>query len=114
MTVVSHPVLLLMNLDRVHFPNHAEVSYQVYSKEYPNDIIVSNLIKRDMEVHLIKDKDIVHFIRNKKDALTLLIVGLCELHSNADMFGGIESTSFKIKYKQINKRGKKILSLINI
>jgi len=34
------------------------------------------------------------------------------VHANASMFGGIESTSFKIKFKQISKRGKQILNLI--
>jgi hypothetical protein len=44
--------------------------------------------------------------------LTLLVTSLCELHSNASMFGGIESTSFKIKYKQLDKRGNQVLKLI--
>lgn len=42
-------------------------------------------------------------------AISLLITGLSEIHANASMFGGIESTSFKIKYKQIDSRGKAIL-----
>lgn len=37
-----------------------------------------------------------------------LIAGLAEVHSNAKMFGGMDSTSFKIKWNQINKRGKVI------
>jgi hypothetical protein len=37
---------------------------------------------------------------------------LCEIHANADMFGGINSTSFKIKFKQINKRGKAIINFL--
>jgi hypothetical protein len=28
------------------------------------------------------------------------------------MFGGIESTSFKIKYKQLDKRGNQVLKLL--
>lgn len=44
-------------------------------------------------------------------AKTNLIAGLSEIHANASMFGGIDSTSFKIKWKQISKRGKKILAL---
>jgi hypothetical protein len=28
------------------------------------------------------------------------------------MFGGIESTSFKIKFKQLDKRGKQVLNLL--
>lgn len=43
---------------------------------------------------------------SKKDAYTLLLVSLCEIHSNASMFGGIESVSFKSKWKKIDQRGK--------
>ena len=67
-----------------------------------------------MEIHTIKAKDIDSFCEDPKIALTLLIIGLCELHSNAELFGGIESTSFKIKYKQINKRGARIIKNIMI
>ncbi len=90
-----------------HFPNHAEVSYQTYYN-LTKDQLTSDLIRRDMEIHTIKDKDIQHFIRDKRMAITLLITGLCEIHSNAEMFGGINSESFKIKYSQINRRGKAI------
>ena len=65
-----------------------------------------------MEIHTIKAKDVEYFCRDKTIALTLLIAGLCEVHSNASMFGGIESTSFKIKMKQIEKRGKRILECV--
>ena len=65
-----------------------------------------------MEIHTIKDKDVKEFIRDPRTAVTLLLVGLAEVHSNAQMFGGIESDSFKIKYKQIAKRGKAICELL--
>ena len=43
-----------------------------------------------------------------------MITALAELHSNAAMFGGIESTSFKIKFKKLEKLGGKICnSLFN-
>jgi hypothetical protein len=45
-------------------------------------------------------------------AISLLITGLAEIHANAEMFGGIESTSFKMKYKQINRRGKQIIKIL--
>tara|TARA_Y100000034_G_C6909981_1_gene423995 strand:+ start:9918 stop:10136 length:219 start_codon:yes stop_codon:yes gene_type:complete len=63
-----------------------------------------------MEVHKIKsDEEIDAFCKNKTDAITLLIIGLCEIHSNAEMFGGINSTSFKIKWKKLNSKGNKII-----
>jgi hypothetical protein len=43
----------------------------------------------------------------------LLLTGLCELHSNAQMFGGIDSTSFKIKFKQLERLGKKVIERIS-
>lgn len=78
---------------------------------YPEDKKVAELIGRDMEIHLLKGDQVEDFCRDKKMAINLLIVGLCELHSNATMFGGVDSTSFKIKFKRISQRGKKILEL---
>jgi hypothetical protein len=49
---------------------------------------------------------------NSLQTVLTLLTSLCELHSNASMFGGIESTSFKIKYKQLDKRGNQVLKLI--
>lgn len=46
-------------------------------------------------------------------AITLLITGLSEIHSNAKMFGGTDSTSFKIKLKSITQRGKQIFKIKN-
>jgi len=66
----------------------------------------------DMNIHSLKDVGVNDFAQ-KEGAATLLLTGLAEIHSNAEMFGGIESTSFKIKWKQINKRGKKISRIIN-
>lgn len=98
-----------------HFPNHAQKSSETYLKlsETPScdDIVIAELIARDMEIHTIKAEDIATFCRNKNIAISLLITGLSETHSNAEMFGGekgIESTSFKIKWKQIDKRGNAI------
>jgi hypothetical protein len=63
-----------------------------------------------MDIHLLKAGGVEEFAK-KPHALTLLLTGLAEVHSNANMFGGIESTSFKIKYKSICQRGKQILNL---
>ena len=96
-----------------HFPNHAEVSFDTYSKLFDNKI-VANLIKNDMVLHTIKSDEVQKFIdeNDTKTVLTLLITALCEIHSNAEMFGGIESTSFKIKWKKLDKRGNQILKIL--
>jgi hypothetical protein len=58
--------------------------------------------------------DAIEEFAKHPEAISLLITGLCELHSNAQMFGGIESTSFKIKWKHLSKMGKRILEQIRM
>ncbi len=98
---------------RKHFPDHANVSADTFSKISDNKI-VADLIREDMTLHTIKSEDVPTFVENKpiETILTLLVTSLSELHSNASMFGGIESTSFKIKYKQLDKRGKQIMKIL--
>lgn len=91
---------------RRHFPNHADVSARTW-EETGGCTTVQKLISMDMVVHTMKAADIDEFIKHP-EAITLLLTALAEVHSNAKMFGGIESDSFKIKWNQINKRGKMI------
>jgi hypothetical protein len=91
---------------RRHFPNHSGISYQVFNKVF-DDPIAADLILHDMDIHLLKSDGVEEFMKNPYH-LTLLLVGLAEIHSNSDMFGGKLSTSFKIKFKSINQRGKQI------
>lgn len=93
-----------------HFPEHAKMSKSVWLK-VGRDKEVGELIGMDMDIHLLKDSGVDEF-SSRKEAATLLLTGLSEIHANSSLFGGIESTSFKIKFKQINKRGKKIVSRI--
>lgn len=67
----------------------------------------ARLMGMDMDIHALKADEIEEFC-SRPEAITLLLTGLAEIHSNASMFGGIESTSFKIKWKQIDRRGKAI------
>lgn len=60
-----------------------------------------------MDVHLLKAVDIPEF-KARPQAIALLLTGLAEIHANASMFGGLESTSFKIKWKHLDKRGRQI------
>lgn len=91
-----------------HFPNHAKVSYQYFNQLF-NNSVAAELILHDMDIHLLKSDGVVEFCQNPY-ALTLLLTGLAELHSNAKMFDGLDSTSFKIKWKTINQRGKQIIN----
>lgn len=94
------------SLGKKHFPNHAEKSYEVWLSVGGN-LQAAQLMKMDMLIHKMKAIDIDNFIKYP-EAITLLIVGLAEIHSNSKMFGGCTSESFKIKWNQINKRGKAI------
>jgi len=96
-----------------HFPNHAEVSKQTY-KSLPvgnvvNATIVADLIGWDMVLHTATAEEIQAMNLTKSDLYTLLITALAEIHSNANMFGGIESVSFKSKWKKLDRRGNMIL-----
>lgn len=91
---------------RRHFPNHAYVSAKTW-EEVGGHTQAQKLISMDMVVHTMKAPDIDEFIKNP-EATTLLLTALAEVHSNARMFGGTDSDSFKIKWKQIDKRGKAI------
>lgn len=90
-----------------HFENHAELSADIFSKLF-NCKTTEHLIRHDMDIHLLKADDVDQFCKDPL-CLTLLLVGLSEIHSNSNMFGGTKSESFKIKWKKINQRGKKII-----
>lgn len=88
---------------RRHFPDHANISASFWQEAGGTDRAIE-LIARDMDMHIMKPSDIVNY--DRWDLIpTLLISALCEIHANAQMFGGIESTSFKIKWKNLERLG---------
>lgn len=102
-----------------HFPNHAEISYQTWLKVNQDDPInlpeedvkiIGELILHDMDLHVMNASQVDELMKelSTKQIITLLITALAEIHSNAAMFGGIESQSFKVKSKQLERRGKQI------
>ena len=92
-----------------HFPEHACKSHEIY-KQISDNETVANLILHDMDIHLLKADTMEQYLAlHIKQQMTHLLVGLAELLSNAQMFGGIESTGFKIKYKSFCKQSKRIL-----
>jgi len=90
---------------KVHYPNHAEASKKAWLDAGGCET-VGNLIGLDMIMHTETKEQIISRNLDVKDAMTLLITALAEVHANAEMFGGIESTSFKIKWKKLDKIGK--------
>lgn len=99
---------------RQHFPDHARVSKEVFDtlREHhtfsKDDDLVSRLIAEDMDVHLLKADGVDEFSQ-RDTAATQLLAGLAELHSNATMFGGLDSVGFKSKWKNLDRRGKAIV-----
>jgi hypothetical protein len=94
-----------------HFPDHSLVSRDRWlecSDGSPAALLVADLIAQDMDIHLLRSVGVDEF-KSRPHAVTLLLTGLCELHSNASMFGGVGSTGFKIKYKNIDRFGARIV-----
>jgi hypothetical protein len=103
---------------KVHFPDHAEVSKRTFQEVFAEDPRIAyfpetaNLIGWDMIFHTADAVTLQSYMENEwtaRDAVTLLMAALAEIHSNAAMFGGLNSTSFKIKWKQLDRRGKQAL-----
>lgn len=92
---------------RVHYPDHAEASSRIWL-QLGGEPEIAELIRRDMECHLLRPAGAAAFAKTPF-ALELLITSLCELHANATMFGGMDSESFKIKFKRLDRCGSIIL-----
>lgn len=96
-----------------HFPDHAKKSGIIFLENVSRDIEIANLISNDMVFHTVKADELQSLLANtlgKREAFTLLLVAFAELHANAEMFGGTDNVSFKIKWKQLDKRGKQVLT----
>lgn len=92
---------------RPHFPGHAKMSAEAW-RAIGGSAQACTLMYMDMDIHTLKASELEEFAQRPEWA-SLLIAGLCEVHANARMFGGIETSNFKAKWKQIDRRGKGIL-----
>lgn len=95
---------------RIHFPNHAEVSKTVWLHVGGSEL-VGRLIGDDMFIHTATAEEIAKRLAEGwdiKDAMTLVLSALAEVHSNAKLFGGLESDNFKGKWKKVDRRGNQI------
>lgn len=65
-----------------------------------------------MEPHLLKAKDLKEFSKKPQIAINLMLTALAEVHANSQLFGGQDSVSFKIKWKQIDQRGRALCKML--
>jgi hypothetical protein len=93
---------------KIHYPKHEEYSCNYWLEHFPEETVVSWLILNDMFFHTCSSSELDNHNFSEKDLFSLLITSLAEIHANSELFGGIESTSFKVKYKQIDRRGNKV------
>jgi len=91
---------------RAHFPQHAKVSARLWER-LGGSAAASHLIARDMDLHTLAPSAMAEFAKQENAAL-LLIATLAAVNANAQLFGGLESDSFKIKAKQLEARGKRL------
>lgn len=101
--------LVIDDIGKRHFPNHQEVSGAVWDA-FKENKLVGKLIRNDMFFHTCTSDDLTVKLQewDVKDLVTLFLVAISEIHANASMFGGLDSVSFKIKYKQLERRGNQL------
>lgn len=92
---------------KIHYPDHARISAGIFREIYPEQEDVAKLIEMDMDIHILQADSLEPFCQ-RPEAITLLLTGVAEVHSNARLFGGIASDSFKIKWKHLDRRGSAI------
>ena len=97
---------------RQHFPGHATASAAVWAATtgaQPDDRIVA-LIGSDMDAHTLTGDGVAEFAR-RTDAIVSLLAAVAEVHANAEMFGGVTSSGFKMKLKHLERRGRAVCAI---
>lgn len=103
------PDCLIIDVEgKRHFPCHAMVSARTWLVA-GGDSYIGRLIEHDMDMHTMKPADVLTY-RHMDIAPILLLTAWAELNSNARMFGGTESISFKIKAKSLTKLSRAIIT----
>lgn len=92
---------------RVHFPGHAQASGEAW-RAHGGCSQIARLMELDMAFHLCS-ADEIKALAQLPEAASLYLTALAEIHANAQMFGGLESISFKSKLKHLDRRGKALL-----
>lgn len=94
---------------KIHYPNHAQHSSDLYSQYFDNSI-AQDLILKDLNFHTFKSEEMTQWLEteNSKTLASLYLTAWSEILANSSMFGGILSESFKIKRKRLIQHGKKL------
>jgi len=93
---------------RQHFPGHAAASERVWLA-VGGDPLAARLMGMDMDFHLLRPEGVDGFAA-RPEAASLLLASVAEVHSNAAMFGGPDSDSFKMKAKHLDRRGRQVVA----
>lgn len=64
-----------------------------------------------MKIHKVRASNFDAFLHTP-NLMTHIIVGLAEINANSQMFGGQDSDSYKMKYKNFDKFGHRALAKI--
>ena len=94
---------------RRHFPDHATWSAKQHAIIFPEDGFTTALIRHDMDFHMMRGDDLKKLCRNPL-APILYFTAWAEINANAEMFGGKNSESYKIKRSRLIQAGKKFLT----
>lgn len=105
----KHGVMIVDENGRRHFPNHAECSAQQYAHIFPEDGFTAALIRHDMDFHLMRGDDLKQLWKSPF-APILYFTAWAEINANAEMFGGRESESYKIKRSRLIQAAKKFIN----
>ncbi len=101
------PLCLIVGEDgKRSYPNHEIYSARQFLEVYPDNHQVATLIVMDMDFHRLRGDDVTKLWEHDL-APTLYFTAWAEIIANSKMFGGQESTSFKIKKKCLIQAGKK-------
>lgn len=88
------------------FPNHAEWSAKQYAHIFPDDGFTTALIRHDMDFHMLRGDELKKLWKSPF-APILYFTAWAEINANAEMFGGRESESYKIKRSRLIQAAKK-------
>lgn len=97
---------------RAHFPGHAGASARLWAR-IGGSAEEAWLMAHDMLLHTGSAAE-CKALEGHPLAASLIFAALAELHSNAEMFGGVDTPSFKAKAKHLERRSNQLLQAVAI